>query len=333
MMPLKLLITGASGFVGYHLVRTAKNAGFEVHAAIRKSSNVKDIEQFVDHFIFPDFTNVPALSAALQAESYDYIIHAAALTKAKRESDMIAVNVDYTLNLLSAAFSLETPPKHIHIVSSLAAVGPRAYDPSFYITEETPYQPVTVYGRSKMKMELLVKERFSDKPISIFRPTAVYGPREKDLFILFQTLNKGVDAYIGRGAQSLSFIYVKDLADLLVRSITMNTPNLETYNVTDGNVYNRYQMADIFKSVTQKRMFRMHVPFGIVKRVAEWSEWLYRSSKKTPVIYPERLHELTAGNWACDISKIKHNLEFTPQHDLEAGLTETLAWYKEHRWL
>lgn len=332
MIQPKLLITGASGFVGYHLVHAAKEAGFSIHATIRRSSRVDDIAHLVDHFVAADFSNVAKLTQWLAAESYTYIIHAAALTKAKQESDMVSVNVDYTMNLLQAAFSIPNPPIRVHILSSLAAIGPLLYNGGC-IGEGAGYQPVTVYGRSKMRMEQLVKEQFSDKPIRIFRPTAVYGPKDKDIFILLKTLHKGIDAYIGRNPQALSFIYVKDLASLLIQSLEFPLNKLDIYNVSDGKVYDRYKLANIFKHITQKQIWRVHVPFYLVKQIARVSEWLYKSSAKTPVLYTERLKEITAGSWACDITKAKEELHFEPRYNLEAGLTESLAWYKKNHWL
>lgn len=329
----KLLITGASGFVGYHLVRVAKDAGLEIHAAVRRSSRVEDISAFVDKFVYPDFSDIDSLTALFSAESYDYIIHAAAMTKAKREDDMCHVNIDYTLHIAQAAFSIPTPPKKIHFVSSLAAIGPIGYDSAVLINEATGYNPVTAYGRSKRRAEEALKEQFADKPIRIFRPTAVYGPNEKDIFILLKTLYSGVDTYIGRKPQRLSFIYVADLAQLLVDSLRIDCDGLQCYNITDGRVYGRYELANIFKKVANKRLWRIHVPHSVVKQVAKLSQWLYKYSTKTPVLYPERLNELTAENWGCDISKAKEELGFVPQYDLEAGLTESLQWYRAHGWL
>lgn len=332
-MKQKLLITGASGFVGYHLVRVAKGAGLEVHAAVRPSSRVEDIAGFVDKLVYPDFSDIDSLVALFSEESYDYIIHAAAMTKAKREEDMLHVNVDYTINIAKAAFSIPTPPQKIHFVSSLAAIGPIGYEDAVKIDENTKYKPVTVYGRSKMMAERLLKAQFADRPIRIFRPTAVYGPNERDIFILLKTLNRGLDTYIGRRPQQLSFIYVVDLARILIDSLRVDVDSLQCYNLTDGRDYGRYELANIFKKITNKRLWRIHVPHSVVKQVAQLSQWLYRSSSKIPVIYPERLNELTAENWGCDISKAKEELGFVPQYDLEAGLAESLQWYKAHGWL
>ncbi len=332
-MKKKIFITGASGFVGSHLVEAAHNLGLEVHAAVRKSSQILDIKPFISKFVYPNLGNAEELKSLFEKEQYQYIIHAAAMTKAKDEKLMQEVNVGYTDAILEAATADIMPLERITYVSSLAAVGPIPYTSNQLITEETPYNPLTVYGRSKEASELMIQDKYADSPISIFRPTAVYGPREKDIFILFDTMNKGLDPYIGKNPQKLSFIYVKDLVDVLLKGCIIKQDGLQIYNISDGEVYSRYAMAEIFKEVLHKKLFRMHVPLRLVKSVAELSQRLYRNSAKTPVIYPERLRELTAENWGCDITHAVQNLDFNPQYKLEKGLKESLIWYKENKWL
>ena len=330
----RVLVTGASGFVGSHLVEAASKLGWEVHAIVRPSSSTKAIESFVTKFVHANMGNIDELKSLFEQTSYDYVIHAAAMTKAKNEADMLKVNVGYTENLITAAFapSSNSIDRFIY-VSSLAAIGPIPYVCEQGIHEDSPYNPLTVYGRSKRTSELSIREKFSDKPISVFRPTAVYGPREKDLFILFDTLNKGFDPYIGTNPQKLSFIYVKDLVDALLKGCIVSQDALQFYNIADGQVYSKYAMANIFKDVFNKRALRLHLPYSIVSAFANISQFFYRFSNNTPVLYPERLLELTAENWNCDISKAKEKLDFSPKYDLNRGLKETLLWYKSNNWL
>lgn len=329
----KLFLTGASGFVGSHIVEAAKSKGWIVHAAIRKSSKTDDIAPFVDEFLYPDFENIEDLKAIFRSGRYDYIVHAAALTKSKSEEAMRKVNVGYTDNLMEAAFDSEIGVSRFVYVSSLAAIGPIGYNDNVDITEEHPYRPLTMYGRSKRDSEMNIKQKYADMPVTVLRPTAVYGPRERDLFILFETLNKGLDPYIGRNPQKLSFVYVKDLVDVILRACEIPQDSLDFYNISDGNVYSKYAMADIFRDTFHKKPFRVHVPYRLVSFVARLSNYLYKNSSKTPVIYPERLGELTAENWSCNITKAKEKLGFVPKYDLRKGLTEALLWYKDHNWL
>lgn len=330
-MKKKILVTGASGFVGFHLVSAACEAGYEVHAAVRQSSQIADIAPFVEKFVYPDFNEIRSLADMFASEKYDYVIHAAAMTKAKSEAEMMNANVGVTERLLQAAFQAPEPPRRFVYVSSLAAVGPVRYRAEA-ITEATPYHPVTMYGRSKRDAEKMIREKFKNMPISVIRPTAVYGPREKDLFILFNTMNKGIDAYVGRAPQKLSFIYVKDLVDVLLRTCVSPQTGLDIFNISDGHVYSRYEMAEIFKQTFRKKLIRIHVPYAVVKSVAQFSQWLYNKSSKTPVIYPERLGELTAESWECDIRHAVETLGYRPEYNLKRGLADSLRWYKQNNW-
>lgn len=330
-MRKKILVTGASGFVGSHLVEAAAKADYEVHAAVRKSSVITAIEPYVAKFVYPDFQNEDELRLLFDLEQYDYVIHAAALTKAKSETEIHAVNVDVTERLLNAAFQSKNSLSRFVFVSSLAAIGPVAYHDA-EIRDDAQYNPVTLYGRSKQAAEEMIKSKFSDKPISVIRPTAVYGPREKDLFILFSTMNKGLDAYIGKAPQKLSFVYVKDLVKVLLSACTADQQGLTFFNITDGQAYSRYAISEIFKTTFTKKLIRLHVPYGVAVGVAKLSQWLYRNSTKTPVIYPERLGELTAQNWSCDISRATTILHYHPKYDLASGLKESLLWYKYNNW-
>ena len=142
-----------------------------------------------------------------------------------------------------------------------------------------------------------------------------------------------MDAYVGRSPQKLSFIYVADLIQAIIHACRFDQGGKQVYNLSDGQVYSRYDMAKIFKDFSQKRMFRMHIPLGIVKAIAVIFELLYRKSKAIPVLYPERLNELTAENWGCDISAAQRYIQYQPKYDLKKGLMEALAWYKENKWL
>jgi len=330
-MKEKILITGASGFVGSHLVALAKSQNFEVHAAVRKSSQIEGIRQFVDQFVYPDFTSTDHLRRLLEQHQYTYIVHAAALTRAKNEADLFRVNVDYTLHFVRAAFEADIPLKRLVFVSSLAAIGPVRYtDPA--INENNSYQPVTAYGRSKAAAEHALGV-FDHFPLTIIRPTAVYGPREKDLFVLFKTLNSGLDAYIGRNEQKLSFIHVQDLVQCIMAACVVQDREKQLYNISDGASYSKYAMAEIFKQTLHKKPLRIHLNKHVVATLAKGMEWMYRHSAHIPVLYPERLNELTAENWACDISKAQTQLNFKASFPLAVGLKQTLMWYKEHKWL
>jgi nucleoside-diphosphate-sugar epimerase len=326
-MKPRILITGASGFVGYHLVEAALDAGMEVYAAIRASSNVSHLKHLPVNFVYPDFSLKDDLRDMIARHQFDYIIHGAGITKARSLDEYNRVNAGYTHNLAVAARESGAPVKKFLFISSLAAVGPIAYDASWPVPDVAKPQPVTSYGKSK----LLAEEHLgtiSDVPWVILRPTAVYGPREKDLFVLFKTFRRGLEPYMGRGAQWLSFVYVKDLAQAAILALKAPVSNT-AYNISDGNGYDRYALADVIKKYLKLRTFRIYLPLPVIKTVAAISEVVSRGA---PLLNKDKLNELTAANWNCSIEKIRQDLGYRPAYDLEKGMQETLDWYITNKW-
>ncbi|MFC5412887.1 NAD-dependent epimerase/dehydratase family protein [Larkinella bovis] len=331
-MKERVFITGASGFIGYHLVEAAQKAGLEVHAAVRASSDLTYLKALNPVLVYPDFRSAELLKDLLEAGQYQYIIHAAGATRAKDEKTYQEINADYTLRLAQAAQRVSVPPKRFVFMSSLAALGPLPYTEQQPITETTRPQPLTSYGKSKLAAEQYLAG-LPGLPITIIRPTAVYGPREKDLFILFKTLSKGFDLYIGRNPQRLSFVYVKDLVDATMAALLQNHAENRVYNISDGEAYSRYALSDLFQTVSNTRAYRLHLPTSLMKLVAGVLEVGSLFSKSTPVLNPEKLRELMAPNWICSIEAARRDLNYQPQYGLQRGLDETLRWYRTNQWL
>jgi nucleoside-diphosphate-sugar epimerase len=331
-MSNKVLITGASGFIGYHLIEAAKKEGLEVHAALRRSSNTDHLKPLDPVFVYPELSNKNALQKLLKEGDYSYIIHAAGATRAKTGQAYNAVNADYTRLLAEAVLEAEIPLKRFVFMSSLAALGPLPYHQEQPITEATEPLPITSYGKSKLLAENYLEE-LKELPLTTIRPTAVYGPREKDLLILFRTLNKGLDAYIGTSPQRLSFVYAKDLAKVTVSALLKEQNGHKAYNISDGFSYDRYALADAFKEASGKNPRRFHLPLGVLKLAANLMELGTTFSSIAPVINREKVKELTAPNWFCSIEAAKRDLNYQPRYNLQAGIAETWKWYKSNNWL
>lgn len=328
-MKQRVLITGASGFLGYHLIQSAIENGLAVYAGVRKNSDIKHLEGLPVQYIFLDYTNEEAITQQLINHEIDSIIHAAGVTKAIGQDTYNQVNAGYTLRLARAAERLGSRFKKMVFISSLAAVGPLS-EQHHKIIEDTLPNPVTAYGRSKLLAEKGLAD--IDLPVIILRPTAVYGPRDKDIFILLKTLNNGFDPYIGNFTQQLSFVHAKDVADVAVKALFKKDAT-GIYNITDGNCYNRYEFSDITREILKKKAIRFHLPMQMVRSLAFVLETTNGWLKKPSVLSREKLHELAAKNWICDISKAKKELDFTPKFDLQTGLEDSIAWYTKNNWL
>ncbi len=324
-----VLVTGASGFLGFHIVNAAIEKGLVVYAAVRRNSNIKHLEDLPVRYLYIDYESIDETARQLAEHDIRHIIHAAGITKAIKQETYDYINATYTLNLAKAAEQINDRFGKFVFISSLAAVGPLSEQEN-KITETTPPKPVTAYGRSK----LLAEKNLSGVAISstILRPTAIYGPRDKDIFIMVKTVSKGFDPYIGNFVQQLSFVHAKDVADLAVQSVL--TPGASgIYNVTDGNSYNRYQFSDIIKTILKKNAYRFHIPMPIVRTLAFVLETTNGWLKKPSVLSREKLHELAAKNWICDINKAKQELNYSPKFDLQSGLEDSINWYTKNKWI
>lgn len=327
-MRQKALITGASGFLGYHLINAAIENDLEVYAAIRNNSNIKHLQHLPIKFVVLNYGDVNELTAIFSEYQFDYIIHAAGTTKANTAQEYDLINNTYTHNLALAAEKNRNLKRFVFI-SSLAAIGP-LNNTIDKIKEDTDPNPVTAYGKSKLNAERNLEK--VDIPVTILRPTAIYGPREKDIFILTQYLNKRFEPYIGKAAQKLSFVYSKDVAELAVKILGLDNVN-GAYNITDGNEYSRYAYADIVKKILGKKSLKIHLPVTMVKGILFAVEKMSKVLNKVPAVSTEKLGELMAENWICDISKAKTELNYSPSYDLQKGLQESIDWYKMNDWL
>jgi UDP-glucose 4-epimerase len=326
-MKERVLITGASGFVGYHLINEALKNNLEVFAAVRKSSKTDHLKDLNIKYTYPDFADPKALKKNIEENKYDYIIHAAGITRALSADEYNYVNGTYTYNLALAAS--ESNVKKFVLVGSLAAIGP-LNNLDGIITGNTPPNPVTAYGKSKLLGENNLK-KFSSLNYTILRPTGVYGPRDKDIFIFFKQLNNRIEPYIGHIEQKLSLIYVTDLATAAIKAL--HSGNKKAYNLSDGNYYDRYELGNITREILKVKTLKFHLPVIFVKLIANIAEKFSSLSNKAAVLNVEKLNELMAVNWSCSIDEAKADLGFYPEHDLRSGVTETLKWYKANKWL
>lgn len=327
-MSERILITGASGFLGYHLVLAALQQKLEVYAAIRKNSQIEHLKELPIKYLLLDYNNINQMSEMLRDNKINYIIHAAGVTKAVKQQTYNDINAAYSVNLAKAAAANGNYFQKMVFISSLASIGPsNTFENN--ITELTKPTPVTAYGRSKLLAEIeLAKVNI---PITVLRPTAVYGPRDKDIFIMLKTVSQGFDPYIGKKLQQLSFVHVRDVADIAVQALFLKI--VGEYNITDGNCYSRYEFADIVKSLLNKKAFRFHIPMPLVKILAYFLEISNGLMNKPAVINREKLFELAATNWVCDITKAKKELNYLPKFNLERGLKDSIIWYQNNKLL
>ena len=331
---MNILITGANGFVGSHIVEYALTKDADIFAAIRKSSNTKYIPEKGVHLFVLDFSSQDTLRDGLDRfksahGNIDFVIHNAGLTKTLKVGDYDRVNYQLTVDLISALSRSGHKLKKFTYISSMAASSPGMGKEPIAIDQLG--EPVSQYGKSKKKTENHI-ERECPFDYLILRPPPVYGPRDSDMFTVFQMLSKKLEIYIGRQIQLLSFIYVKDLARGIVEA-TLSPLSNKKYFVSDNKYYDGRVFNEKVKTELQTTTFKIHLPLFLVYIVASFSEIASRITGKVSQLNLEKIKELKCSNWTCKSEKFYHDLDIQPQYSLEQGIRETIEWYKEMKWL
>ncbi len=327
----KILITGASGFVGSFLVEEALERGLEVYAGIRKTSSRAYLTDSRINFFLMDFGKEETLKQQLTDHPFDYVIHCAGVTKADTKEGFFKYNYELTKTFVQTLQAVQPNLKKFIYISSLASYGPADNHPGEVVLESYTPHPIDTYGESKLATEQWL-QALPDFPYIIFRPTAIYGPREQEIFIFFKTFNKGLEGHIGRTPQKATFIYVKDLTRLILDA-SLSPIAQKAYFVSDGQHYPTQELGRIARKVLGKNPISIKIPIAIVQVIAGINEAFGRLTGKMPPLNLEKVKIIKSKNWQCDIQPLKNDLNFAPVYDLEKGLTEALNWYLENKWL
>lgn len=199
------------------------------------------------------------------------------------------------------------------------------------INENHSPNPVTHYGKSKLKAEQYVMTQ-KKLPWIIVRPTIIYGPREKNFFNMVNSVNHGLEMYVGSKKQKLSFIFVKDLADIFVK-LSVGSVSQKVYNVCDGEAYSAVSVNQIIRSALNKKTICIVLPVRLVRVIAFYNEIIGRLKSVPPILNRDKVNEMEQLNWLCDNSKIQKELGYSHTVKLKEGMIVTINWYKKNGWL
>jgi len=334
---MKILITGASGFIGGFLVDEALLKGWEVWAGIRKTSSKSYLTDPDLHFIDLDYADPISLSKQIQAHTaehgaWDYIIHNAGSTKSTEMADYHRINHLFTVHLVNALLKCGNKPRKFVFMSSMGAVGPGDENTGIPLTLSDKPNPISEYGRSKLQAEEYIR-LLPDFPWIILRPTGVYGPRERDYLVLLKMIKVGLDISVGLKQKLLNFIYIKDLTRVCFASLESPLKQ-KTWFVADNDIYTSKAFSTLLQEVLQKKkVLSIRIPRSFVKGVSIVSGALSRLTGKPYLLNPDKFNVMKQRNWTCDASELERDLNFKAAYNLRKGMEETVAWYKENGWL
>ena len=342
---MKILITGASGFIGSFIVEEALRQGFDTWAAVRGSSKRDFLQDERIHFIELNLSSQEQLEAQLKDHTFDYVVHAAGVTKCLNTSDFHRINTEGTKNLVQALIKLQMPIKRFVYLSSLSVFGAiHEQQPYTEIKETDTPQPNTEYGKSKLEAEQWLETQTSNLisqtsnqevpfPYVILRPTGVYGPRERDYFLMAKSIKQHSDFAVGYQQQDITFVYVLDV----VQAVFLACEKGETgrkYFLSDGKVYQSATFSNLIrKELDNPWWIRITAPIWVLRVITFFGDKWGHLTGKISALNNDKYHILKQRNWRCDIEPARRELGYEPQYTLEEGVPLTIKWYKENGWL
>ncbi|MGH7658322.1 MAG: NAD-dependent epimerase/dehydratase family protein, partial [Gemmatimonadales bacterium] len=317
---MKALVTGATGFVGTHLVAALCRAGDEVTALVRSPGRASVLEGLKYRTVSGDLDGDRALAEAVSGQ--DVIYHAAALVAARNETEFFRVNRGGTGRLLNAAAASGTP--RFVLVSSLAAGGPT--QPGRPLKGGEPSHPVTAYGRSKLAAEEEV--RSGKLPWTIVRPPTVYGPRDREVLKVFRMARSGIVPVLGSGNQHLSAIYAPDLAEALVR--IGHTPEAagQMFYASHPEVITSRELVQTIGRAVNRKVRIVPIPEFAGRAMLHLTGAAARMAGRATILNPDKANEFFQRAWTCDPAALTAVTGWTAGHDLTSGVCATADWYR-----
>ncbi|MBA2627901.1 MAG: NAD-dependent epimerase/dehydratase family protein [Gemmatimonadales bacterium] len=324
---MKALVTGATGFVGSHLVDILRRNGADVTILARSEAKAAPLAALGMTVVRGDLSAHDALARAVDGQ--DAIFHVAGSVAARNEAEYFRGNRDGTANVVNAAVEAGTNPRLV-VVSSMAAGGPSLGGVPRTGVESD--RPVTMYGRSKLAAEKVV--RASGLPWVILRPPMIYGPRDRDNLIrIFRIARLGVAPVFGDGSQRLSAIYAPDLADALFAAASAPGAVGQTYYANHPEVLTSAGIVRATGRVLGRTMHLVRVPEWAGRGILHLTGAAAALLGRATILNADKANEFFQPAWLGDPSPLERDTGWRAAHAFESGLAETYAWYRSAGWL
>lgn len=328
---MRVLVTGASGFLGGHVAELLSARGDRVRALVRPTSNRKHLEKLPGVELFEG--SVEQVDRVREAmDGVDAVVHAAGLVKARGVDEFFAVNVGGTSNLVEAARVVRKGAlRRFVFVSSLEACGPSSDGSPVAVDQESP---VTAYGRSKLAAEKVVLSAKGELPVVILRPGAIYGPRDGEILEAFKSIQRGLLPLVAGGDAKGMWVYATDCAEACLRAIDADVPSGRIYFVDDGcgPIEQRQMLADAERALGRRAFVRASLPVPFLMTVARGVEVFGRVANRPVMLTREKANMLLM-HWVCSSDETRRELGWEPKVRWAEGVERAVKWYRENGWL
>ncbi len=331
-----VVVTGASGFIGRHLVRRLVARGFRVSCLVRATSPVDELRAAGAQHAICEIDDRAGVSRVLAASNARVVFHLAGLLRAMCPQDFMRVNAG-GVNVVAAACAEQAAPPVLVLVSSIAGAGPSGETPR---TESDPPTPVSDYGRSKLAGEQAAARYAAAVPITIVRPCVVFGAGDRGVYEVFRPIARsGVHVVPGRGDRRISLIAVADVVECIVLAaqrgerIAGDDPGRGIYFAAAEDLSHVELGTAIAHALGRKGARIIHVPEWAIRAMGQGGDVVSRLRRRPGWIGRDKISELLAGSWTCSSAKARRQLGWSPAAPLADRLRATAQWYRDARWL
>ena len=331
-----ILIVGAGGFIGGFIASEALRRGFATWAGVRSSTSRRYLSDPAIHIVDFGYDDTEALErqlreAAPDGRAWDYIIYNLGATKCANFADFNRINYQYLRNFTTALMSAGLLPSRFLYMSSLSALGPG--DEKNYTPMDSTVipSPNTRYGLSKIKAETHL-ETLRDFPWTIFRPTGVYGPHERDYLMMIKSIDSGFDFGVGYRRQMLTFIYVDDLVEAMFKALDAPATLHRKYIISEDKAYSQKELRKIVARRLGKRfVVPVKLPMWMVYVASTVAEKAAALQMKASTLNRDKFKIMRQRNWNCSIADARRDFGFEPRFSLERGIDITVSAYLDEK--
>lgn len=326
---MKVLVTGATGFVGSHILDTLHARGIPSVCLLRPTSDKRFIGSHLAEMETRTGSILDPDSLAKALESITHVMHCAGCTKASRYAEYYEVNYCGTRNLVEAINRQSSFIRRLVHISSLAVTGPATQQSP--AREDSPLQPISEYGKSKLAGEREVRDH-CQVPFTILRPPAVYGPRDAAFLPMYRAVKNHLLPKPSK-QQALSLVFAKDLAEVAVACLEQQTAQTKTYFVASREIVSAASIAEEISRQMKAWTVPCPLPSALLWLVCLAQEIFSRVSGRATLLNLQKFAELRAPGWVCDPSLLEQEVGVKCATRLESGISETLGWYRREHWV